>query len=220
MQYLPLLAWFLLYRRTCSYSLPPSMYHTQDLLLGQHHVQNHGGPGFSCYETQLEFGPVSAAASFEALKFCSLHSAGAVHCSRDFHEFCASAASEERLDGPVDLTGLIRQGRLRLCLRHDGANNALEQGSVGKWQVHTFPGSWYQHFSIHAPACGWKRVARHLMLVCQDCGVMYYLSPAAGTGWHTYKYLGQLRPGNLMKPLRGSLRFCTPRYLLGQPPHG
>lgn len=23
----------------------------------------------------------------------------------------------------------------------------------------------------------------------KDCGVMYYFSPAAGTGWHTYKYM-------------------------------
>ena len=27
------------------------------------------------------------------------------------------------------------------------------------------------------------------MVLLQDCGVMYYLSPAAGTGWHTYKQL-------------------------------
>eukprot|EP00439_Symbiodinium_sp_Y106_P016169 s1433_g2.t1 len=79
----------------------------KDLLLGQHHVQNHGG---------------------------------AEHCSRDFHEFC-------------------KQGYDYVC-------------------------------DTTEPTLHWSK----------DCGVMYYLSPAAGTGWHTYKYLlGQppvdCRPG-------------------------
>ncbi|CAE7230614.1 nasB [Symbiodinium pilosum] len=75
----------------------------KDLLVGQHHVQNHGG---------------------------------AAHCSRDFHEFC-----KEGYDYVCDTT---------------------------------------------EPTLHWSK----------DCGVMYYLSPAAGTGWHVYKYMLGQPPGD------------------------
>ena len=56
--------------------------------------------------------------------------------------------------------------------------------------------------------------ASQLSPALKDCGVMYYLSPAAGTGWHTYKCprVAVIRSFYWKAP-----RSCM-RYLLGQPP--
>ena len=57
---------------------------------------------------------------------------GAEHCSRDFHEFCCSGADSDPISARgtwevLDL-GPLRQARLRLCLRYNGADAPLEQG--------------------------------------------------------------------------------------------